>query len=312
MTKKPLVFTSTNYEHMRSGLEGKPGIDLGNVVRKTFSDKERHYQVMDDVADRPVVLIGGTGSNDDLVDVLDMGFGISELRPSSLTIIVPYYGYSTQERAEKDGEFVTGRHRARMLSNISSRAHRTSVVLVDPHTPGLVSYFDQDHVSTYHLSCRKLLTQSIRESVEGRFSIGTTDLGRAKEAGKVADELGAPLAIIHKSRHDIDKTKVLSVISDEPTNTVVVWDDMIRTGGSLKEAMKAYEARGYKHRLAYAVHGVFPGESLKAMMDSRLFDGVVVTDSHPRAVQLAKEFPDFLRVIPMVPIIADYIVDRVR
>jgi ribose-phosphate pyrophosphokinase len=71
---------------------------------------------------------------------------------------------------------------------------------------------------------------------------------------------------------------------------VVIYDDMIRTGGSLIGAARAYRDAGATAIDAIATHGVFPGDALAKLRASGLFGRIVTTDSHPRAVGLAGDF----------------------
>ena len=80
--------------------------------------------------------------------------------------------------------------------------------------------------------------------------------------------------------------------------TVVVYDDMIRTGGSLAGAARAYRDAGAESLFVVTTHGVFPGDSLERLRDGGLFARVVCTDSHPRARELAPRFEGFLDVEP--------------
>jgi phosphoribosylpyrophosphate synthetase len=68
---------------------------------------------------------------------------------------------------------------------------------------------------------------------------------------------------------------------------VVIYDDMIRTGGSLKSAAMAYRDAGATAIDAIATHGLFQGDALDKLRASGLFGAIVTTDSHPRSIALA-------------------------
>jgi phosphoribosylpyrophosphate synthetase len=70
----------------------------------------------------------------------------------------------------------------------------------------------------------------------------------------------------------------------------VIYDDMIRTGGSLVQAARAYRDAGATAIDAIATHGLFPGESLATIRSTGLFGRIVTTDSHPRAALLRDDF----------------------
>src|SRR5262249_53671924 len=84
--------------------------------------------------------------------------------------------------------------------------------------------------------------------------------------------------------------EVTGVSAQVAGKRVVIYDDMIRTGGSLVDAAAAYRAAGAVAIDAIATHGLFPGDSLAKIRASGLLGTIVVTDSHPRATALAGEF----------------------
>ena len=61
---------------------------------------------------------------------------------------------------------------------------------------------------------------------------------------------------------------------------------------------------------AIATHGILPGDSIERLRASGLFGRVVVTDSHPRAVELASDFRDFLEVEPVAPLLIEHLRDN--
>src|SRR5205085_11639074 len=71
--------------------------------------------------------------------------------------------------------------------------------------------------------------------------------------------------------------------------TVIIYDDMIRTGTSLMNAARAYRAAGAGRMAAIATHGVFPGDALDRIAGAGLFERIVVTDSHARTALLRSD-----------------------
>jgi Phosphoribosylpyrophosphate synthetase len=85
---------------------------------------------------------------------------------------------------------------------------------------------------------------------------------------------------------------------------VIIYDDMIRTGGSLIGAARAYRQAGAGTITAIATHGVFPGDSLSRLHDSGLFAAIACTDSHVNARRLAGAR---LQVQPIAPLFVPYL-----
>src|SRR5262249_49923188 len=126
-----------------------------------------------------------------------------------------------------------------------------------------------------------------KELAAGRpFVLASTDAGRAKWVEKLAKETGVPPAFAYKSRIDGSNVESRGINGPVKGRVVTIYDDMIRTGGSLIEAGKGYKEAGALAIYAIATHGVLPGDSLAKLEASGLFQGIVCTDSHPRAQAL--------------------------
>jgi ribose-phosphate pyrophosphokinase len=141
------------------------------------------------------------------------------------------------------------------------------------------------------------------------FTVGSTDAGRAKWVESLCRDmikLKLPVhpAFIIKRRISGTDTVVADISADVAGKLVVIYDDMIRTGGSAISAAKAYLARGAIGVILISTHGVLPGDSKKKLKDSGCFDHIIVTDSHPSAVAQADEF---LHVIPTGSLLVDQV-----
>lgn len=133
------------------------------------------------------------------------------------------------------------------------------------------------------------------------FVLATVDAGRAKWVGHFADALGVDTAIVLKRRIDGSHTQVIATDAPVRGRRVVIFDDMIRSGGSLLSAARAYLDAGASSVAAVATHGVLPGDALETIKASGLITRVAVTDSHPQAHELSS---DFLEVISCAPVLA--------
>jgi ribose-phosphate pyrophosphokinase len=224
-----------------------------------------------------------------------------------MTLVIPFFGYQTMERRVKRGEVVVAKTRARLFSSVPPAGLGNRVVLVDLHSEGITHYFSGE-VRPVHVRTQRVILDEIRRSGGQDFVLGATDAGRAKWVESLANDLGVEAAFIFKRRTENGATEVAAVAADVRDRKVVIYDDMIRTGGSLIGAARAYLDVGAKSISAVATHGVFPSNSLNRLRKSGLFTEVVCTDSHPRAVELENE--SGLRVVSIAGLLADFLAER--
>lgn len=286
MQSTHLVFATDNYAYMRAALCQRPGMVSGNVERQRFPDGERYQRIVSDVAGCDVVLIGGTVSEADTLEMYDLACALVDEGARSLSLVIPYFGYATMERAVQRGEVVTAKTRARLLSAIPQAARGTRAFLFDLHAEGIPYYFEGS-IRPVHVYCKPVITPAIVESGGEHYVLGATDAGRGKWIESLASELGVPPAGVFKRRIDGATTQVLWVNGDVQDRHVVIYDDMIRTGGSLIGAATAYREAGAMGFSVVATHGVLPGDALSRLQNSGLFDRIICTDTHPRAHELA-------------------------
>lgn len=295
-----MLFHTAAYAHLAEAVCALSGADAGEVERKIFPDGERYLRLRDPPAGRDAVVLGGTISESDTLELYDLACGVVEAGARSLTLVIPYFGYATMERSSRKHEIVTAKTRARLLSSIPVPGSGARVLLLDLHTEGIQFYFE-GAIRPLHLSAKPTVLAAVqRLPRKAPLAIACTDAGRAKWVEALANDLGVPAAFVFKRRTD-KGTEVTAVSAQVEGRHVVVYDDLIRTGGSLLNAARAYRDAGAAGISAIATHGVLPGDALARIQSSGLFDRLVVTDSHPRALALRG---DFLEVDSVAPLIA--------
>lgn len=302
-----LVFSTKDYGYMQAAMCRKPGFVAGDVEREVFPDGERYLRILSKVQAADAVVIGGTGSDAATLELFDLCCGLVTQGVDILSIVIPYFGYSTQERVVKAGEVVTAKARAVLLSAVP-RARRTNeVILLDLHTAGISHYFE-GYLHSVHLSAAGLVldvVNRIAKENSGDTVVACTDAGRAKWVQQLANDAGLTAAFVYKARRG-GGTTVTGVNADVAGKHVIVYDDMVRTGGSLIQAGKAYKDAGAKAITAIATHGVLPGDSLGKIEACGYFSALYCTDSLPNVIALARERPGFFKVLPVTGVLTDF------
>ncbi len=299
----PLVYSTRAYSEMASEISWLIGGARGAVEVHPFPDGERSLNLISSPAERDVVLVGGTVSEQDTLELYDLACGLVDKGARSLTLVIPYFGYSTMERAVRSGEIVTAKTRARLFSSIPRPGSGLRVVMLDLHSEGIPHYFENG-IRAVHVYAKSLVVEAIRRIAVPPYVVACTDAGRAKWVESLANELGVTASFIFKRREQSGATEVTAVSAQCEGRQVVIYDDMIRTGGSLIGAARAYKAAGASSISAIATHGLFPQDALTRLQQSGLFERIICTDSHPSALRLRG---DFLQVEPVARLFADFL-----
>jgi ribose-phosphate pyrophosphokinase len=215
------------------------------------------------------------------------------------------------ERATHPGDVVTAKTRARLFSAIPQAHIGNRILLLDLHAEGIPHYFEGSITAT-HVYAKPVISKAVKQIIAqlgGDVVLASTDSGRAKWVESLANDLDLPAAFIMKRRIDGNTTKVLNVTADVKDKTVIIYDDMIRTAGSLIGAAQTYKKAGAKQIAAVATHGVFAGKGWQKMVDSGLFARVAVTDSHPSAVGLAHLPKEVIKVWSTAELFMPYLAE---
>jgi len=303
----PLLFSSPSYEPLAERLLLASGsrLEPGRLERDRFPDGEAYQRVLSPVRDRPVVLLAGTVDDGETLRAFDLACALVRQGAARFTWVCPFFGYQTMERAAKSGEVVGAKTRARLLSAVPSAPLGNEVVLVDLHAEGIPHYFG-DGMSAYHVYAKKLALEAAKALGGDRLVLASPDAGRAAWVRSLADELGVETAFVAKRRLSGARTEVTGVDAGQVKDRqVVIFDDMVRTGGTLVEAARVFRDRGAAAVHAVTTHLVLPGESLAKIVASGAITTVAGTDTHPRAMAL--EGRPGLRVASVAPLLAAWL-----
>lgn len=336
--EKPLLFWTSSYGYLgeamlmsglfSAGLLARGVGDKGQPLEedKPFPDGERYHRLMSDVDYRQVVLLGGTIDDRETLELYDIANLLVEMGAAELKIVIPYFGYSTMERATKEGEAVKAKYRTRLLSAIPKARLGNCIYLMDLHSIGTQHYFEGSthtrHVYANSIvidSVKQMLLeraginlenapvseQAVQEALAQPFVFASTDVGRSAWVDSLTRQmekmgLNASAAFIIKRRISGDSSSVRDISASVEGAFVIIYDDMVRTGGSLIKAAKAYRQRGAVDVAAILTHCLLPGDSKEKLRDSRALSQIAVTDSHPRAVLLSADQSDRFLVVNSV------------
>jgi len=276
---KKILFAIKDYEYLAQKLLTCADFEKGELEVSHFTDGERYQRIITGIDNRDVVLVGGTVTDEATLELYDLASSLVSYGANSLTLVIPYFGYSTMERAVLPGEIVTAKTRARLLSSIPKSNRGNKVLLFDLHSEGIQYYFEHD-LYPVHVYCKDIVIKAARQYGGDNFVMASTDAGRAKWVESLANDLGVNAAFILKRRLKGDHTEVSAINADVAGKTVIIYDDMIRSGGSIINAAKTYKDAGAADIYVITTHGLFVNDGINKLKNSGLIKKLICTDSH--------------------------------
>jgi ribose-phosphate pyrophosphokinase len=252
------------------------GGSLGKAMVGTFSDGETRVEIQENVRGRDVFIIQSTSApcNDTLMELLLMADACRRASASSITAVVPYFGYARQDRRVRSARVAIT---AKVCADIITTAGVDRVVTVDLHADQIQGFFDIPVDNVY-------ATPILLRDIENKYGnedlmVVSPDVGgvvRARALAKLMDD--TDLAIIDKRRPKANVSEVMHIIGDVKGRTCVIIDDMVDTAGTLCKAAEAVKKHGAKRVVAYCTHPVLSGKAIENIAGSQL-DELVVTNS---------------------------------
>lgn len=272
------LFYTESYKYLADKM--KKSFELGKIERTTFSDGESYICFKENVKNEDVIILGGTTSDKEVLDLYDMACALSMYGANSINLIVPYFGYSTMERAVNKGEVVKAKTRARLFSSIPRAKELNTIYLLDLHVSGILHYFEND-LHSVHIYGKSLIKKAISDINSKDLVIASPDEGRVKWVSSLAKEFNLPFAVALKDR---DKEDISSLIAfgDVKGKDVLIYDDMIRSGNTIIEASKRFKKLGARKIYVMTTHGLFTSEAIFHCKD---IEQVYASNSHPNTLK---------------------------
>ena len=271
------VFGGSSTRDLAAGICAHLELPLGLGTVTRFPDGETIVKVDEDVRGRDVYVVLSTCEpvNDNLMELLVFIDCLRRASAKRITAVIPYYGYARQDRKDEGRVPIT----AKLVANLIVAAGANRVLCMDLHAAQIQGFFDipVDHVSASPVLADYFL--KMRPSL-GDVVVVSPDVGNVKVANMFANVLQCDLAIIDKRRQSGSKVVVKNLIGDVEGRTVLMFDDMISTAGTVCEAAKLVVERGAKDVIAACTHPVLVGLAMQRLLESPI-SKVVVADTIP-------------------------------
>lgn len=290
------VFSGSANQKLTTAICGRLGVPPGKRLLRTFSDGEIYLQINENVRGMDVFVVQPTCTPVDkhLMELLLMLDALRRASAKRITAVLPYYGYSRQDRKDRPRVPIS----AKLVAGLLVEAGADRVLTLDLHAAQIQGFFD---IPVDNLFGRPVLVDYLSQLKLPKLTVVSPDAGGVERARALAKRLKAPLAIIDKRREQANVAEVMHVIGRVRGRTCLMVDDLVDTAGTLTSGVEALIGKGAAAVYASCTHPVLSGPAVARIKESSLTE-LVVTDSIPlskRARECGK-----IRQLSVAPLLA--------
>lgn len=272
--KKIKLFSLSSNRALAEEISKASGIELSTAEVVRFADGEISVNIEESVRGHDVFVIQSTSrpANEHLMELLILADAVKRASAKTLTVIMPYYGYSRQDRKSKSRQPIT----AKLVADLLQVAGIDRVISIDLHAAQIQGFFN---IPIDNFPAAPLLADYFCYSKKlENVVVVSPDHGGVTRARIFARFFDAPLAIIDKRRPEPNKAIVQNIVGDVKGKIAIMVDDIIDTGGTLVAGAEALLEAGALKVYAAATHAVFSNEAMERLQNS-VFEEVVVTNT---------------------------------
>ena len=269
------VFAGTANPEFAKRVAKHLSLPLSAAEIKTFSDGEISVQISESVRGKDVFIIQSTcaPANVNLMELLILTDALRRSSASTITAIMPYFGYARQDRKAAPRVPIS----AKLVADLLEKAGINRVVTIDLHAAQIQGFFNipADNLFGSILFVNYIKSKNLKNPI-----IASPDIGGVARARQYADKLGYDLVIVDKKREKANESQVMNIIGDVKGKDVILVDDMVDTAGTLVKAAEVLKEKGATSVMACCTHGVLSGPAYDRVANGVL-DELVISDTIP-------------------------------
>ena len=261
--KKIKIFSLNANRPLAEEIAKTVGVELAECQVQHFADGEINLNIGETVRGHHVFVVQPTQApvNDNLMEVLIMCDALKRASARSINLIIPYYGYSRQDRKARARQPIS----AKLVADLIQTAGADRVIAMDLHAAQIQGFFN---IPIDNFLAMPIIVKYLKEKNLDNIVVVSPDHGGATRARQLAEYLKTPMAIIDKRRPEPNKAEVMNIIGDVRGKNAVIIDDMVDTGGSLVAAAKAIKEHGALDVYAACTHPVLSNNATDRILNS--------------------------------------------
>ena len=295
-----LVLSGTANPKLAEDVVKNMGLKLGDMEIRRFADGEVFVQVCEPVRNKDVYVIQPTGrpsSNESWMELYCVIDALKRASAKRITAVIPYYGYSRQDRKNEPRVPIT----AKLVANLLAVSGAGRVLALDLHAAQIQGFFD---IPVDHMQSKNIFLDKIRKDLDVSNSlIVSPDIGGIGRARLIAKALNLDIAIIDKRRDRANECEIMNIIGDVKGKDAIIVDDIIDTGGTLIKSIHALKQAGMRRIFVFITHAVCSGDVYERINASEI-EKLYITDS---LRVMTERLGNKIEIISIAPAIADAI-----
>lgn len=297
MTRSFKVFAGNSNISLAKKICDQLDIELGQCEIKRFSDGEIWVKYSENIRGSDIFIIQSTNTPSD--NILELLIMIDAARRSSahkITAVVPYFGYSRQDRKDQPRVSIT----AKLIANLITVAGADRVITMDLHASQVQGFFDIpfDHLYASAVFLKELVPQNLTN-----LAVVSPDVGGIKLARAYAKRLNADLVVVDKRRPNQNVSEIINIIGDVKGKNVLIVDDIIDTAGTFTQAANLLKEKGALSIKGVCTHAVLSDGAVELLNNSPI-EELYFTDTinNPRINEIKS-----VKIVSVAPIFAEAI-----
>jgi ribose-phosphate pyrophosphokinase len=225
------------------------GVSFGDIYLHTFPSGEKYCQLKENVRGADVFLLQSIAqpANDNLMQLLIMADAARRASAERITAVIPYFGYSRQDRKDKPRVPIS----AKLVMNMLAAAGVNRIMTMDLHAQQIQGFTD---LPVDHLLFRPVLVDAMRNDSNYIEVVVAPDTGALKKAEEFSQHMKVDLAFISKKRKDDINIEVTQFVGDVKDKNVLIVDDLTESAGTLIGAAKCCRENGAKNVYCAVTH----------------------------------------------------------
>ncbi|MFF5988871.1 ribose-phosphate diphosphokinase [Prauserella flavalba] len=297
--KNLMLFSGRSHVELAEEVAKHLNVTITPQTVHTFANGEIYVRFQESVrgTDAFVVQSYPPPINEWIMEQLIMVDALKRASAKRITVIMPFYPYSRQDKKHKGREPIS----ARLIADLFKTAGADRIMTVDLHTAQIQGFFDGP---VDHLLAQTVLADHIRDTYgDADITVVSPDSGRVRLAEKWAQQLGdRPIAFIHKTRDPDKPNQAVAnrVVGEVRGRLCVLIDDMIDTGGTITKAADALLEEGAADVVIASTHGILSDPATERLANCKARE-VIVTNTLP--IPEEKRFGN-LTVLSIAPLLA--------